>query len=220
MVDVYLIRHAQSIANAGHVTAEPGLITLSDLGREQAADLALTFEVEPVLIVMSPYIRTQETAEPTIARFPHVPQEIWPIHEFTYLALDKCRNTTTEQRHGIANEYWQRMDPAHIDGHGAESFSQMITRIRDMVLRLEQKTEGPIFIFTHGQFIQALRQILNDPASTDLARMQGFKALEATDPVKNASVLHLKVSDGKLGYPPQPPAALEKTARKSSPPGL
>ena len=31
------------------------------------------------------YLRTQQTAQPTIERFPEVPVAVWPIQEFTYL---------------------------------------------------------------------------------------------------------------------------------------
>tara|TARA_R110000823_G_scaffold128520_4_gene256280 strand:- start:754 stop:951 length:198 start_codon:yes stop_codon:yes gene_type:complete len=43
------------------------------------------FALSPALIVTSPYTQTRQTAAPTIARFPEVSVEIWPIEEFTYL---------------------------------------------------------------------------------------------------------------------------------------
>src|SRR5947199_2089152 len=90
---VWFIRHAESEANAGLSTTDPMHIALTPKGQRQAQQIAQFFPRPPSLIIASHYIRTQQTAEPTCARFPWVPREIWPVHEFTYLALDTDRKT-------------------------------------------------------------------------------------------------------------------------------
>lgn len=77
------IRHGQSTGNAGVPCHDLGAIELTELGQEQARDVAASWTQAPALIVTSPYTRTRQTAAPTIARFPGVPVEVWPIEEFT-----------------------------------------------------------------------------------------------------------------------------------------
>lgn len=86
MRTVWLIRHAQSESNFGLPSFIPAAPPLTPLGIEQARYVAGAFSERPNLIVTSPYVRTQQTAQPTLERFPDVPQEEWPVQEFTYLA--------------------------------------------------------------------------------------------------------------------------------------
>src|SRR5262245_50607839 len=84
--NVWLIRHAESEGNAGLVTSQPDTIPLTKKGIEQALRLADSFTRAPALIVTSPFIRTLQSAEPTIGRFPAVRQEQWQVQEFTHLS--------------------------------------------------------------------------------------------------------------------------------------
>ena len=58
MKDIWLIRHAESLANIGGVTSTPREIPLSDNGLRQADELADAINVRPDLIIVSPYART------------------------------------------------------------------------------------------------------------------------------------------------------------------
>src|SRR3546814_8146983 len=69
------IRHGQSTGNAGVPCDDLGAIELTELGQEQAREVAASWTQAPALIVTSPYTRTRQTAAPTIARFPGVPVE-------------------------------------------------------------------------------------------------------------------------------------------------
>ena len=62
------IRHGQSTGNAGVPCHDLGAIELTELGQEQAREVAASWIEAPALIVTSPYTRTQQTAAPTIAR--------------------------------------------------------------------------------------------------------------------------------------------------------
>jgi broad specificity phosphatase PhoE len=85
------IRHGHSTANAGVPSDDLALIELTELGRRQAADIAAAWTECPTLIVISPYIRTRQTAEPTIERFPGVPVEIWVSVGSSPLASERFR---------------------------------------------------------------------------------------------------------------------------------
>ena len=66
MVSIWLIRHGESEANAGLPTSDVALIELTEKGHQQAQKVASAFTQAPSLIVTSPYIRTKQTAQPTI----------------------------------------------------------------------------------------------------------------------------------------------------------
>src|SRR3546814_16410028 len=67
------IRHGQSTGNAGVPCDDLGAIELTELGQEQAREVAASWTQAPALIVPSPSTRTRQTAAPTIATFPGVP---------------------------------------------------------------------------------------------------------------------------------------------------
>src|SRR3546814_2517008 len=93
------IRHGQSTGNAGVPCDDLGAIELTELGQEQAREVAASWTQAPALIVTSPYTRTRQTAAPTIARFPGVPVEVWPIEEFTYLQPARWNGTRRSEEH-------------------------------------------------------------------------------------------------------------------------
>src|SRR3546814_9486791 len=92
------IRHGESTGNAGVPCHDLAAIELTERGHEQARQVAASWTQAPALIVTSPYTRTRQTAAPTIARFPGVPVEVWPIEEFTYLQPARCNGTRSAER--------------------------------------------------------------------------------------------------------------------------
>jgi broad specificity phosphatase PhoE len=157
MPTIRFIRHGESLANAGKVTGEPHSIPLTPLGREQAAAVAESFEAAPDLIICSDYLRARDTAAATMARFPHVPMEIWPVQEFACIATPRRIGTTTAQRHPWTEAFWALADPDHADGEGAESYAAFAERACAALERLKALQCGSVALFAHGQFINMLR---------------------------------------------------------------
>ena len=184
----WLVRHGESAANAGIATTDPATIPLTPAGRSQAEKLAATLE-QPDLIVVSPYLRTRQTAEPTISRFPDVPVEVWPVQEFTYLSPERCIGTTAEQRRPMVEGYWHRCDPGHDDGAGAESFSAMLDRVKGLRERLAAHPADSIVVFTHGQIMQALRLLRAHAGAADWELMAWFLEFDRRSPIHNGMVL-------------------------------
>lgn len=153
---VWLIRHGESIANAGAATEDHITIPLSPVGEEQAKRVSLSFQEAPTLIVTSPFLRAQQTAEPTLKRFSNVRHEVWSVEEFTYLAPETCVGTTADERRERVNEYWERLDPDYVDGEGAESFTMLLSRAQTAIDRLSRLESGFIVMFTHAQFMRAM----------------------------------------------------------------
>lgn len=220
MTTLTLFRHGQSAANAGEATADPAAIPLTALGHAQAATLALQITKEPALIICSPFLRAQQSAEPTRQRYPQVPCQIWPVQEFTYLSPERCAHTTAAERRPRVTAYWQDANPETIDGPGAESFRQLLARVHRCLQRvaaLPGATDAQVLLFGHGQFMQALRWGLIDCPELfhrDLFRpelivrqaMLTFQQLEHTMPIANASALSCRYLEGQwLMLPEQSP---------------
>ena len=154
---IYLIRHAESVSNAGLATDKVHEIPLTEKGIQQSIDLLERIPEKPDLIVVSPYLRAQQTAMPLIEKYPDVPVEIWDVQEFTYLDEHRCAGTTPDERLEIRKEYFAHNDPDFIHGKGAESFNQMLKRVDEMFVKLRKiEPHKFVVIFTHGQFIRTV----------------------------------------------------------------
>ena len=192
----WLIRHAESAANADAATSDPASIPLSEAGRAQALSISTALPRRPDLIVVSPFLRTRQTAEPTMSRFPDVPIETWPVQEFTYLSPGRCTRMTAAQRRPLVETYWRRCKPEQVDGPGAESFSAMLQRVRQLRERLATHAAGFIVVFTHGQVMQACRLLEVHPDWDDRTLMAGFPAADRESPIHNGEILRTPCPDG------------------------
>lgn len=198
MKELRLIRHAESLANAGGATSTPRDIPLSDKGHLQAIALADSITDRPELIILSPYIRTEQTARPMLQRFPDCPVEILPIQEFTYLSISRCRNTTYEQRKPLVEEYWARCDPNYSDGDQAESLAELIVRARGFLRRVFEMEGELIFVFTHEQFIKAvIWDVLQPEREIDDEFMAAFRKFSTSFAIPNTAVMKMFFEDGE-----------------------
>lgn len=188
MLKVRFIRHGESLANAGGITAEPHAIPLTHKGRLQAQAVSETFNYAPDLIIASSYLRARHTAEPTLARFPQVPFRIWPVHEIATLATARRINTCTQQRLPLILEYWSKGDPDFVDGEGAESYRAFMERIRQTLERLTELTaHKDITVFTHGLFMKGILKEIADPLHAISGKtMQAFQEFHLATQIENA----------------------------------
>lgn len=191
MKKIWLIRHGESIANAGEPTQDHAAIPLSEKGLQQAQELALAIPSAPDLIVTSPFLRAQQTAMPTIGRFPQAHTGIWDcIHEFVYLAPTTCVGTTFAQRRPRVIAYWRKLDPDYIDGEGAESYRQLMERIQTTISLLQRRPEQFILLFTHAQFIRNFLLAYEHPQWTAEQCMASFRR---SDPVRNGQIIEISM---------------------------
>lgn len=192
MTVVSLFRHAESMANNGAVTSDPATIPLSEIGMAQAQSLARTIKarVAPDLIVISPYLRSQQTAQPVINRFPSAMVQTWEIQEFTYLAPNRCIDMTAANRRAMVDEYWARSDPRYKDGPGAESFAMFIERV-DMAIEELKLLSGVIWVFGHGKFMQAMRW-RDEQQDVTGQYMAAFRRYDLENPIVNCSAIEFE----------------------------
>lgn len=169
------IRHGQSTGNAGISTHDLSLLELTELGWSQAREVAESWTETPNLIITSPYLRTQQTAAPTIERFIDVLVEVWPIQEFTYLQPSRWNGTLSSERMPVIERYWAEADPEYCDGPGAESFAMLRRRAEETLERLADMDEDAlVYVFSHGQFIQTVRSLAIDREKSDWETMRDF----------------------------------------------
>ncbi|KAE9642630.1 histidine phosphatase family protein [Pseudomonas sp. PB103] len=186
MKHVRLIRHGESAANAGEPSLDHASIPLTLKGVEQARQVAGSFVQAPDLIVASPFSRAQATAMQTVAAFPSVSFEIWPIHEFTYLEPARCINTTVAQRRDWVDSYWAKADFTFIDGEGAESFLDFISRAQSFLNRVTEHPAQDIAVFSHGQLINAVAWLIErNPQEIDGRAMADWREYEIANHVPN-----------------------------------
>lgn len=161
MKTFYIIRHGESLANKGEKTDRHDTVPLTDLGKTQALELLERISVVPDLIVISPFSRTFETAKPFIEKFPQVPVETWNVEEFTYLNPKIFNGTTREERQNSVREYWDKEDIHYQDDMSVESYLFFIQRIDQFLQKVSERKEQNIVIFSHGNFIYALKEFLD-----------------------------------------------------------
>jgi broad specificity phosphatase PhoE len=199
MITAWLIRHGESQANAGLPTDTPTNNPLTSRGWEQARQLVAALPHPPSLIVTSPYIRAQQTAQPTIAQYPSVPRAKWRVQEFTYLDLERCRNTTRFERRAWVEDYWSKSDPLYVDGEGAESFANLIDRVLEMRQKITQLENEFVTIFSHELFMKAVLWSCLTPTLTINARsMQQFRAFSIGLQIPNGAIVKAQFQSSEV----------------------
>lgn len=165
------------------------------MGQSECIADYLEVHVCPERIVTSCYLRARQTAVPTKFRFPSVPVEEWPVHEFTYLSnKDFPALSTVEDRKPWVDDYWKKCDPSSIDGPGSESFEQFIARVRGVMQRFAEVGSGQAaVIFTHEQFICAVYWLLKcKPVRITSETMRDFRVFLLENSIPNAGLLRLQ----------------------------
>jgi 2,3-bisphosphoglycerate-dependent phosphoglycerate mutase len=199
MVEAWFIRHGQSVSNADLPTAHPAQSELTPQGWLEAEQIVRAFTRQPDLLVLSPYLRAQQTAEPTLNRFPNVPSATWPVHEFTYLAAHHYDGTTGSERRPVAMTYWERNDPHYRDGPEAETFAELVERVWAIIGRLRQGQDQYVALFSHGLFIRALLwAVLTDTRRPAPQQMKQYGNFCQAVRVPNGSVCRLYIGEKEL----------------------
>jgi 2,3-bisphosphoglycerate-dependent phosphoglycerate mutase len=188
----WLIRHGQSASNAGLPAVGFGEVPLTPLGHEQAREVARRVDRQPDRLIVSPFLRAQETAAPIRERWPRTPCEVWPIQELTYLSPARCQGTTADVRRPWIEAYWRRCDPDYIDGPDAESFRAFIARLGDFDSRLSALGGDFAVAVGHGQFFRAYLWSRARGFAVAPEWMRDYRAAETSQPMANGEIIELK----------------------------
>jgi broad specificity phosphatase PhoE len=185
-----LVRHGQSSMNAGEWSDKPIESHLTALGNEQSKKAALAITEQPDLIIISPLVRAQESAEYLLDLWPKSPATYWPIQEFIYLSPTKLHLLDTAQRKQLIQDYWDRSDPFYCDNQDAESFDSFLKRVENFHLRIA-KLEGFVVVIGHGQFFKAYLLGLKYGFISSTAWMKRYREEETKKPINNGEILKL-----------------------------
>lgn len=190
MKTLYLIRHAQSEANAGGISKPERDIALSPLGCEQAQTLVARLP-RSNHVYTSELRRTHETAAPYCRAHGITPQILPLLNEFSCLAFDRIRGMDGAARRPLADAYWQRADPLECTGAGADSFAAFNQRLDAFLAHYPQLEDGSL-LFGHGIWIGLLAwRLLGFPAET-AADMTAFRRFQTGLPMPNTAIWQLQ----------------------------
>ncbi|MBB6364831.1 histidine phosphatase family protein [Acinetobacter lwoffii] len=188
---IFLVRHAESEANINGKTLSHASIALSEHGHRQAQDLCSKLPVIDHVIV-SKYLRTQQTAAPILEKYGLSLEVDEHLHEFSYLSELKCANTNLNDRKAWVNAYWERMDYQHRDADDAESFEDLYLRVKAFHDKLKIVAEDyavkHLAVFSHGQFLQLLIMQIQQPRPLTKELMQQFRSDLVRQPIRNTEV--------------------------------
>lgn len=156
MPTLYVIRHAQSEANALNVLAGQKDYPLTAQGHDDARHIAERFceRYQPDRIICSPLLRTRQTAQP-FADLLHQQVEFDPrimeqnMGRFSSMSYAEAEADPSYQADRSARWNW-------IPAGGGESYEMVATRIRAFLSDLLQE-QGEVLVVTHSVAMRLLR---------------------------------------------------------------
>lgn len=158
MTKIYLIRHAESIANTqGIYQGQSYDSELSTLGLKQAERLGQRLQkISLDAIYASPLKRTVKTAE-MVQRFQRVPIDIVHVDTLKEISHGEWEGKTKEEiqtRWPDLYDQWQQ-EPHHVTFPNGESLMDVEHRILGWFRELT-KDDKTVAVVTHGAVIQTL----------------------------------------------------------------
>jgi broad specificity phosphatase PhoE len=198
MKTITLIRHAESLSNAGGVTMPHAAIPLSERGRQQAEALAESLSVEPAAVIVSGMVRTHQTAAPYCARFNITPQQHIGLNEFSVIDSDLIAGMYGPQRRLFVRDYWDNPDPHRRWGEKADTFIEFEARVRGFIDELDRMADSTV-IFGHGIWLGMLHWLLSGNRIYNADDMHAFRCFQLTLPMPNCAVFHVELRDARAG---------------------
>lgn len=195
MKTLTFIRHAESLANAGGVTMPNHLIPLSPYGQNQARQLADALDVTPSGVLISAFLRTQETAKPFCERVSALPVVHPLLHEFCTIDPAFIEGMNIEQRRPITEGYWSEANPDKRMGEDAESFHEFAARVIGFEKELDGLADATV-IFGHGMWLALLVWRLLGFSTQGSSAMQAFRRFQLALPMPNCAIYTLERSTG------------------------
>jgi broad specificity phosphatase PhoE len=192
-----LVRHAQSLANAGGATMPNREIPLSSLGRQQAQRLVSLLPRSPERVIVSGMLRTQQTAAPYCAHTGVEAAIDETLNEFSLVDHNLIQGMDGAQRRAFVHDYWNRPNPQRRWGAGADTFVEFVGRV-DTFLASVQRHEPSTIVFGHGIWLAMLKWRLMGNSAITPSDMLGFRAYSDSLEIANCAVFSL--SEGPNGW--------------------
>ncbi|MDO5650586.1 MAG: phosphoglycerate mutase family protein [Moraxella sp.] len=202
MKKIYLIRHAQSVANAMPSTGEPvqycnADIPITELGKRQAHELAIWLDTHldgvPDGVFVSPYLRTQETAQPFLAKINATATMLDELHEFNYLSFDNIKGKTFAELKPLSDAFWAKHDAHYQDGADSDSFASFYEQINQIRAYFQELADGTYVVFGHGFWIGLFLWQMIGRGGINMSKFREFELLVRP---KNTEVFLWQIVDG------------------------
>ncbi|MDO5692714.1 MAG: histidine phosphatase family protein [Pseudomonadota bacterium] len=183
-----LVRHGQSLANAGGLTMPHADIPLTDEGHAQAAALARVLPGSPALVLTSPFLRAQQTATPYCERTGMAARVETLLQEFDAIDPALLQGMDGAQRRPIADAFWQASDAHARMGGAAETFHEFGQRVQRFIDDVLPTLPDGTVAFGHGQWIAMLCWKLLGLGLDDGAAMRRFRLFSSGLPLHNGAI--------------------------------
>ncbi|MDC7233064.1 MAG: histidine phosphatase family protein [Spirochaetales bacterium] len=193
MSELYLIRHAQSVANEKRIMASRQAFPLTEAGKADAALIAsqLSEITEIDRIISSPLIRAKQTAGAFASVYNLEVEEDERISEqelgrYSGMTYDQVK--TEEQYETVTSRRWN-----WIPEGGGESYSMIASRVQGFFQSVPAGKQEKILIVTHAVTFRLIRAVLENtlPAYPDSFPNNGeiwkvdFKGLGVYHPIES-----------------------------------
>ncbi|GHE99878.1 phosphoglycerate mutase [Amycolatopsis deserti] len=191
---LYLVRHGQTAANVAKKldTALPGP-PLTELGHEQARQLAEKLATEPVEAVYASHAtRAQQTAAPLAQALGLAVERVEGVHEIVVGDLEGRSDRAAIEQYLTVVSHWTRGE-LHIPMPGGETGEQARERFTGAIAGLAQRhdltrSDGVVVLVSHGGLIRLGAEWLAPNVRPELAD-QGL--------IPNTGIVELEaVADG------------------------
>jgi broad specificity phosphatase PhoE len=156
MKTIYLVRHGQSEGNLAPAFQAPSS-PLSAHGKEQAdkiAERVRTLGCEAIIV--SPYVRTRETAEA-------ITQVTGMLPEYSELFVERIKPTSIDGKllsdtvaSAVGDAWNESLYTPNMRVEDGECYDDIIVRADKALRFLEERQESSLLVVTHGFFLRTL----------------------------------------------------------------
>jgi broad specificity phosphatase PhoE len=185
-----LIRHAQSVSNAGGITQAHLTIPLTAHGHAQARTLGATLTGPPAIVAVSRFVRAQQTAGPYCERFNVSPRIDHDLDEFSVIDPALIEGLNGAQRKPYVKAYWDELDLHRRLGENADTFAEFVERVRRFQSRMSTLPDGAV-IFGHGIWLALLSWLLQGRGVDNGQEMGAFRAFQLELSTPNCAVFEI-----------------------------
>jgi broad specificity phosphatase PhoE len=170
---------------------EHSVIPLTPLGVAQAARVIQRLPHAPSRIMVSPYLRAQQTAEPYLKTLGRHAEVNSLLQEFSALDPELLKGMSGEKRRPIAVAYWNAADPEARWGPNADTFREFDERVTAFIAQLPQLPDRCV-LFGHGIWFSLLWWKLRGFGVQDSPAMKAFRRSQRDLPMPNCAVYELR----------------------------
>jgi broad specificity phosphatase PhoE len=185
-----LIRHAQSVSNAGGITQAHLAIPLTAHGHTQARALGARLTGPAPAVAVSRFVRAQQTAAPYCQRFNLPAQVDADLDEFSLIDADLIAGLDGPQRKPHVKAFWAELDLHRRLGENADTFAEFIERVRRFQYRMNTLQDGAV-IFGHGIWLAMLSWLLQGRGVDNRQEMGAFRAFQLELSMPNCAVFEV-----------------------------